>query len=189
MERLAHGQVISVDLKNHPVPFSEVLLRWRSDPIFREFFIALLADAPFPSFRWETPPITAASAGRPFEFVLLDSPEPGSHPDPYAFAGHFGGATGSEDVVSFSNLSNDAILVVPCPLGPPSAYGHLAAFIRYAPDTQKHSLWKLVGELMEKRLGPRPVWLSTAGAGVKPTAARLSHAESSFSARRFRGTV
>ena len=173
MERLAHGQVISVDLKNHPAPFSEVLLRWRSDPVFREFFIALLADAPFPSFRWETPPITAASAGRPFEFVLLDSPELGSHPDPYAFAGHFGGATGSEDVVSFSNLSNDAILVVPCPLRPPSAYGHLAAFIRYAPDTQKHSLWKLVGELMEKRLGPRPVWLSTAGAGVSWLHVRL----------------
>jgi len=26
--------------------------------------------------------------------------------------------------------------------------------------------WKLVGGAMERRLGPRPVWLSTAGGGV-----------------------
>jgi len=165
-EQLAHGQVVSIDLRNHPVPFSEVLLRWRNDPVFREFFIAFLADAPYAAFRWETPPITAASAGRSFEFVLLDSPELLNQPDPDAFAEHFVGSAGNKDVVSFSSLSNDAILVVPCPLGPPSAYGHLAAFVRNAPDAQKHCLWRLVGELMEKRLGPKPVWLSTAGAGV-----------------------
>jgi hypothetical protein len=165
-EQLAHGSVVSVDLDNHPVRFSDVLRRWQDDPVFRAFFIALLADAPFPAFRWETPPITAASAGRPFEFVLLDSPELAGQPDPDAFAEHFGSTVESEDVVSFPNLNNDAILVVPCPLGPVSAYGHLAAFVREAPDAQKHALWRLVGELMERRLGPTPVWLSTAGAGV-----------------------
>jgi len=126
----------------------------------------LLADAPFSAFRWETPPITTASAVRPFEFVLLDSPELATHPDPDAFAEHFGDPAGSTDVVSFPNLNNDAILVVPCPRGPLSAYGHIAAFVREAPDAQKHALWRLVGELMQRRLGPRPVWLSTAGAGV-----------------------
>ena len=164
-ELLAHGQVISVDLENCPVKFPEVLRRWQNDSIFREFFIALLADAPYAAFRWETPPITAASASRTFEFVLLDSPELESQPDPDAFAQHFGRST-SKDVVSFPNLNNDATLVVPCPLGPLSAYGHLAAFFRHAPDTQKHSLWKLVGRLMERQLGPRTVWLSTAGAGA-----------------------
>jgi hypothetical protein len=165
-EKLAHGSVVSVDLDNRPVKFSEVLRRWQDDPVFRAFFIALLADAPFSAFRWETPPITAASAGRPFEFVLLDSPELASQPDPDVFAEHLGGTAESEDVVSFPNLNNDAILVVPCPRGPVSAYGHLAAFVREAPDAQKHALWRLVGELMERRLGPKPVWLSTAGAGV-----------------------
>ena len=165
-ERLAHGQVISIDLKNRPVPYLEVLHCWQNDTVFRSFFIALLADAPYAAFRWETPPMTAASMGRPFEFVLLDSPELGGQPDPDAFAKHFGGSAGSKDVVSFPNLNSDAILVVPRPLCPLSAYGHLAAFVRDAPNEQKHSLWKLVGELMERRLGPRPVWLSTAGAGV-----------------------
>ena len=68
---------------------SRGLRRWQDDPVFRAFFIALLADAPFSAFRWETPPITTASAVRPFEFVLLDSPDLASHPDPDAFAEHF----------------------------------------------------------------------------------------------------
>jgi len=170
---LAHGSVVAVDFEKRPVKFSEVLRRWQDDAVFRPFFIALLADAPFSAFRWETPPITAASAGRAFEFVLLDSPRLASQPDPDAFAEHFGGQEASGDVVSFPNLNNDAILVAPCPLGPVSAYGHLAAFVRQAPDAQKHSLWRLVGELMERRLGPRPVWLSTAGAGVSWLHVRL----------------
>jgi hypothetical protein len=165
-ERLAHGHITSVDLENHPIAFADVLRHWRYNPGFRQFFIALLADAPYTAFRWETPPITAASATRPFEFVLLDSRELVSQPDPNAFAEHFGSSAESEDVVSFANLNHDAILIVPCPQGPSSCYGHLAAFVRDAPEAQKHSLWKLVGELMEERLGPNPVWLSTAGAGV-----------------------
>jgi len=169
---LGHGRVVNVDFENRPAKFSEVLRRWQDDPVFRAFFIALLADAPFSAFRLETPPINAASVGRPFEFVLLDSPGLASHPDPDAFAEHFRGQH-SGDVVSFPNLNNDAILVVPCPLGPVSAYGHLAAFVREAPDAQNHSLWRLVGELMEQRLGPRPVWLSTAGAGVSWLHVRL----------------
>jgi hypothetical protein len=165
-ERLARGSAFTVDWENRPIKLSEVLRRWQVDPVFRVFFMALLAEAPFSAFRWETPPITAASAGRPFEFVLLDSPELLSQADPAAFVEHFGVPAESEDVVSFPNLNHDAILVVPCPLGPVSAYGHLAAFLRAAPDAQKHALWRVVGELMERRLGSTPVWLSTAGAGV-----------------------
>jgi hypothetical protein len=132
--QLAHGCLISVDLENRPVKFSDVLRSWQDDPDFRAFFIGLLADAPFSAFRWETPPITAASAGRPFEFVLLDSPELDAQPDSDAFAEHFGGAAGSQDVVSFPNLNHDAILVVPRPRGPSLAYGHIAAFVREAPE-------------------------------------------------------
>jgi hypothetical protein len=131
------------------------LRRWQVDSVFREFFTVLLADAPYSAFRWEAPPIMAASAAQPFEFVILDSPELESQHAPDAFAEPFGRFVGSEDVISFPNLNNDAILV-PCPLGPLSAYGHLGAFVRDAPDAQKHSLWKLVGELMERRLDQDP---------------------------------
>jgi hypothetical protein len=42
----------------------------------------------------------------------------------------------------FPNLGGDAIMVVPCPFTSPSAYGHLAAFVRQAPEAQWHALWR-----------------------------------------------
>ncbi|HKB41634.1 MAG TPA: hypothetical protein VKD72_34740, partial [Gemmataceae bacterium] len=134
-EQLAGGRTlkVAIDRESSPVPYSEVLRLWQQDAGFRSFFIALLAEAPFSAFRWETPPITASSAHRPFEFVLLDSPGLASRPDPEAFAEHFDAAEAGENVVSFPNLGGDAILVVPCPGVRPSAYGHLAAFVREAP--------------------------------------------------------
>jgi hypothetical protein len=156
---------LAVDLGSRPATFADVLRGWQGDAVFRSLFNAQLAGAPFTAFRWETPPLTAATATRPFECVLLDGPGLAQHPDPEAFAEHFDSAP-EAGVVVFPNLGGDAILVVPCPLGSPSAYGHLAAFAREAPERQRHALWRSVGEAMVRRVGARPVWLSTAGAGV-----------------------
>jgi hypothetical protein len=166
------GLKVAIDRDSSPVSCAEVLRRWRQDADFRTWFGALLADAPFAAFRWETPPLTAATANRPFEFVLLDSPGLAQKPDPVAFAEHFRGAGGAT-VVAFANLGRDAILVVPCPQGPISAYGHIAAFVRQAPEAQRHALWEAVGAALQRRLGSRPVWLSTAGAGVSWLHVRL----------------
>jgi hypothetical protein len=73
----------------------------------------------------------------------------------------------------FPNLGRDAIMVVPCPLAASSAYGHLAAFVREAPDSQWHALWRSVGEAMARRVGARPMWLSTAGGGMSWLHVRL----------------
>src|SRR5215212_1807025 len=170
-ERLPGGLRVAIDLDGSPVSFAEVLLLWREDAEFRAFFIDQLAGAPFTAFRWETPRLTAATADRPFEYVLIDSPGLAKTADPDAFAAYFGGA--KEGVVEFANLGRDAVLVVPCPDGPHPAYRHLAAFVRQAPEAQKHALWQLVGEAMQRRLGDRPVWLSTAGAGVSWLHVRL----------------
>src|SRR5581483_7463479 len=113
------------------------------------------------------------SADRPFEFVLLDSPYLAITPDRDAFAGHFA-AAGGQSVVSFPNLGGDAVLVVPGPAGPASAYGHLAAFIRHAPEAQQHELWQLVGRTMERRLGTSPVWLSRTCSQATPAPAVLN---------------
>ena len=120
----------------------------------------------FEDFRWETPPITIASAGQPFEFVLVDDPGLAQVPDAEAFSEHFDKATKNPGVVSFSNLGKDALLVVPCPLGSATNYRHIAVFLREAPEQQKHSFWKAVADTTPEALGPRPVWLSTAGSGV-----------------------
>src|SRR5262245_22025151 len=104
---------VAVELDSSPVSYASVLCRWEPDAPFRSFFNALLADAPFAAFRWETPPITGATAGRSFEFVLLDSPGLARDPDAHAFAEHFRG-TDPAGVVVIANLGKDAILVVPC---------------------------------------------------------------------------
>jgi hypothetical protein len=165
------GLQYAVDLVSRPASFADVLRGWREDAGFRSLFNALLADAPYSAFRWETPAVSNATLTRPFEFVLLDSPGLATHPDPDAFAEHFAGA--QSGVATFSNLGGDAILVVPCPLAESSAYGHLAVFVRFAPEEQRHALWQRVGEAMARRVGVKPVWLSTAGAGVSWLHVRL----------------
>jgi len=173
-EQLAkHGAIrIRMELDSVPVTYADVLSRWQNEEDFRSFFIRLLSDSPFSAFRWETPPITTATASRPFEFVLLDSPGLANSPDPDAFAEHFRGEI-QDGVVEFSNLGKDAILIVPCPIGPHVTYSHLGAFVRQAPEPQIHALWKMVGAAMERRLSAKPVWLSTAGAGVSWLHVRL----------------
>jgi hypothetical protein len=79
-----------------------------------------------------------------------------------------------DDVAIFPNLGNDAIMVVPCPVTAHSAYGHIAAFLRNAPEHQQYSLWQAVGRSMIDRLSsPDPMWLNTAGAGVSWLHVRL----------------
>jgi hypothetical protein len=187
-EQLASSRAlrVAVDLDSSPVSYAVVLRRWQDDADFRSFFIGLLADSSFSAFRWETPPITDATASRPFEFVLLDSPGLASHPDAAAFAEHFSGVA-EKEVVEFPNLGKDAIMVVPCPRGPLSAYGHLATFVRHAPEQQRHALWQLVGEVAQRRLSAKPVWLSTAGAGVSWLHVRLDDRPKYYGHAPYRG--
>jgi hypothetical protein len=170
-ELSVRGLRFTVHLDWQPATFADVLRGWQGDAEFRTVFNALLADSPYTAFRWETPPVTKSTLSQPFEFVLLDSPGLARRPDPDAFAEHFDKA--GVGVVVFPNLGGDAIMVVPCPLAEPSAYGHLAAFVRHAPEHQRHALWQSVGEAMMRRVGTKPVWLSTAGAGVSWLHVRL----------------
>jgi hypothetical protein len=166
-EELSGGRSVKLAVRrdSSAVSYADVLRLWQHDAGFRSFFIKLLADTPFAAFRWETPPITTKTAQRAFEFVLLDGPGLARAPDAEAFAEHFAGAA-EGSVVEFANLGGDAIMVVPCPGKPLHAYGHIAAFVRQAPEPQRHALWQRVGAAMERRLSAKPVWLSTAGAGV-----------------------
>jgi hypothetical protein len=84
-------------------------------------------------------------------------------PNGAPFAEHF---RGDRDVVTFESLGRDALLVAPCPETGARNFAHLASFIATASQARKDSLWKAVGEALEKRLGERPTWLSTAGLGV-----------------------
>ena len=161
------AQQISILQSDRRLSYAEVLRLWQGNPSFREFYSSLLSAAPFQAFRWETPPVTSGTVGRDFEFVLLDSPAlAAAAPNATPFAGQIKSAGENDDVLAFTNLGKDAVLVIPLPRGVQTAYCHLAAFLRQAPEHQKHALWQLVGRTLEERIGAQPTWLSTAGLGV-----------------------
>jgi hypothetical protein len=65
----------------------------------------------------------------------------------------------------------------------------LAAFIRRAPRTQVHDLWRVVGATMEGQLSAMPVWLSTAGMGVSWLHIRLDSRPKYYGFRPYRRTA
>jgi hypothetical protein len=165
------GLRLTIALNSRPARFAEVVQAWQNDGGFRSLFNSLLAGAPYSAFRWETPPVTEGTLAQPFECVILDSPGLARQPDREAFAVHF--ENSDRSIAVFPNLGRDAVMVVPRPVADASAYGHLAAFARLAPDVQRDELWRSVGEAMAARVGAKPVWLSTAGAGVSWLHVRL----------------
>ena len=156
-----------------PLNYADVLHLWQEDNLFRSFFISLLSECPFAAYRWETPAITHATLHQHFEFILLNSPWLVTTPDPAPFVNYFTTDNTHDGIVVFANLGKDATLVVPSPRGPGTTYGHLAAFMRTAPDAQKHSLWRIVGQTVVAQIRDRPLWLSTAGGGVSWLHVRL----------------
>ncbi len=165
--QLFNGRVIKYTIENDsaPVSYADAMHQWQNDFEFRAYFIDLLLDSSFSTFRWETPPVTIATSNQSFEFVLIDSPDIAIEADPAAFSEHFVTMTPG-GVVEFPNLGRDATLVVPCPHDPLLDYGHLAAYLRNSQESQQHLLWEMVGAAMQRRLSSKPVWLNTAGGGV-----------------------
>lgn len=155
------------------LPFREVNDLWQTNADFRTWFSEQLRQSPFGAFFWETPPVTTDTVDRNFEFVLVDSPILARvAPDPSPFQAQFAARRG-EEVITFSNLGGDAVLVVPAPVASADCYPNLARFLRHAPSSQVDSLWRSVGQAMQERLGSRPTWLSTAGLGVSWLHVRL----------------
>ncbi len=66
-EQLTSGCLVRIDLQNRPARFSEIIQAWQGDHDFRSLFNMLFRDVPFSAFRWETPLISKASEGRPFD--------------------------------------------------------------------------------------------------------------------------
>lgn len=150
-----------------PVSFAQTLQLLAHDKNFRERLTSVLCESPFAAYRWETPPLTASTTSRNFEFVLVNQPELEREPDAEVFASYV--TDPSQEIVAFKNLGADATLVVPSPQGPPATfvdYVHLASFLRGAPASQIHALWQRVSRAVQTSLGPQPLWLNTAGDGV-----------------------
>jgi hypothetical protein len=147
--------------------YAEVIQAWQHSQEFRDFYLSLLADLPFPAAFWESPPVTRETVQQAYEFVLIDSPQLGAaQADPRPFASSFARAAPDEHVLAFENLGGDALLIVPRPLGPQHMYAHLLSFVRGAPAAQRDALFQKLGTEMNGRLGETPIWASTSGLGV-----------------------
>lgn len=147
--------------------YSTVIDLWQHNCPFQDYVTSLMADAPFKGFRWETPPLSNASADRPFEFVLVNTPGFASRrTDRNTYSKYFTDTETDNGVISFPNIGKDATLVVPSPRADDQNYGHLAAFVRGAPRSQVRSLWHVLGRTVQSRLSTSPMWVSTAGGGV-----------------------
>ncbi|MBV7327236.1 hypothetical protein KFU94_03070 [Chloroflexi bacterium TSY] len=147
--------------------YKDVVVQWQHDEGFRRFFLSEPENVPHPAYFWEVPPVTKITVTKPFEFVLVDSPQlAGLAPNPTAFESYFKEGNKNQEIATFPNIRKDAWLVVPCPQSSMDAYPHIAAFVRKAPTSQKHALWQIVGRTIEQQLHERPIWLSTSGLGV-----------------------
>jgi len=165
--------------------FVEVLQLWKSEEKFRVFFNELLCGIPFSAYRWETPAISSETKNRDFEFVILNDPSLSRKASTSAFANYFN----DRAVVEFSNLGNNAVLVVPCPPYQSIDYSHLATFLQNAPTRQKHALWEQIGTSMLHRVNKKPVWLSTAGAGVPWLHVRLDDTPKYYRHKQYRNNI
>ena len=185
VEYLDSGRVQKVVLLagERPFTYADVLQKWQTDQSFRTFFIELLAKAPFAAYFWETPPIMRNNLERPFEFVLVESPQLARvQAERHAFASQFR----ADPVVDFANLGGDAHLVVPCPQNAADSFAHLAMFSRTAPLAQQHLFWQRVGTAVENHIGERPLWASTSGLGVYWLHVRLDSRPKYYTFRPYR---
>lgn len=156
------------------VTYREVIERWQNDDAFCRFFSETLANSQFSAFRWETPSVSQLTADQPFEFVLLNTPQfARRRTSRREFREHFESTSSSQFVVAFRNLSKSSMLIVPTPHGDDSIYGHLAAFVRGAPETQVSKFWNELGRQSANVLTSEEKWISTAGGGVAWLHARI----------------
>jgi len=166
-ETVGRGERVRILREGAALAFGDALDALRGDEGFRAFLLAELAAAPYPAFFWETPPITREGLARPFEYVTIAAPGLDCvQADPRSFAAQLRAAPKGATVTAFANLSGDARLTAPRPLGPLGCYAHLAAFLRGAPAAQQHDLLALTAAKAAEALSGRPLWISTAGLGV-----------------------
>ena len=165
--REGQSETIALLRDETPASFADVVTAWRDEPEFRDFFIRLLANEPYAAFFWEMPPIRRDTTGRDCKFVIIRSDALARMaPDPDAFAAKFDDATGS--IATFRNLGGDALLVAPRPIARSASYAHIAAFLRTAPEAQRHDLFVALARAIDGELQQTParIWISTSGLGI-----------------------
>jgi hypothetical protein len=179
------GETLSLSADGRVLSVADAIAGWRDDAMFRDFFIAELAATSFPAFFWEMPPLTRAMLCDPFECALIRGDALARmRADDTDFASHLDGAA---PVAAFPNLGGDALLIAPRRMSDADCYGHIAAFVRAAPDAQRHALFQLLARETEKMLETTSsrFWISTSGLGVPWVHVRLDSYPKYYQYRRY----
>ncbi len=179
------GETISLSADGRVLSVVDAIAGWRDDAAFRDVFIAALAATSFSAFFWELPPLTRATLCDPFECAVIRGDALARmRADDADFVQHL---RGPEPVAVFPNLGGDALLIAPRRVSDADCYGHIAAFVRTAPDAQRHALFHLLarktGEMLETT-GNR-FWISTSGLGVPWVHVRLDSFPKYYQYRRY----
>ena len=167
-----------VKIEDEYVPIS--VMNWAKQLISSdqciEHFSSILANSSMKAFFFETKGVNNKSSySDQFEFVLVESSYlytfADGKQDEDTFREHFEQCKESEVGCAFYNPSRTSVLITPMNLQPESnnVYGHLASFIRRAPNSQiKRFLRMVVQRYVEeiKMKDEERVWLSTDGSGV-----------------------
>lgn len=163
---ISSGKRFQVAKGGTRLSFRELFSLLEHDPGFANWYTRILAGCAFSAFFWEHPAFSTQTFDQEAEFVLIEASSLARiDPEPAPFESRFASEPDA-DVIAFANLSGDALLIVPRPVGPLEAYPHLAAFLRHAPGSQVRSLWRHAAVAVRENLGRDPRWLSTAGLGV-----------------------
>lgn len=172
IETILPDQVLKMRffVQEHPLTMAALIDLWANDQDFRSFFLMQLETIPFQTYRWEWPPLQRGHNAQGAECVFVNAPGLALHPDRETFRDQFAKATHGISV--FTSLGKDAVLLAPCPLDSHPDYPHLAAFLRNAPNWQKHALFEQLAKAIQS-IQTYPCWLSTAGGGVSWLHVRL----------------
>ncbi|CAD7698889.1 unnamed protein product [Ostreobium quekettii] len=188
MDGTEHFMIL--DRRQRPLSWRDTIGMWKNCPEFAVMFSQTLAASHHEAFFWETIPFTRSTLHKDFEMVLVYASRlvrTQANPSPFRdnLVTH-----GQGSVAVFQNLGRDALLVCPCPIsGENSHYGHLASFVRGAPEQQQVEFWSTLAVAIESRLEEveeAPVWVSTAGLGVPWLHARLDSRPKYYKHGRFK---
>jgi hypothetical protein len=179
------GEAISIGADGRPMSIGDVIARWRSDDDFRDAFIRALAGTGFPAFFWEMPPVARDSLSNAFECAVIRGDALARmQAGEFDFAEHLNET--NEEVAAFPNLGGDAMLIVPRRISDADCYGHIASFLRTAPQEQQHALFQRLAFETEKMLAAgRRFWISTSGLGVPWVHVRLDSYPKYYQYRRY----
>ena len=182
-EEFAEGRAFRLSFDH---PYHQVLEGWRSDAEFREIFSKLLTDCPLDSFTWEVAPVSGRTLEEKFECVVIKSNRlDRRRPSPVPFSSKFEDV--DQSVVTFSNLAQDAIFVVPAPIGSQKVvYSHLKTFLLQAPEQQKHEFWSVLSQAITEQMTIKPIWVSTSKVGVRWLHARIDSAPKHYRHAKYR---